>query len=192
RLAKAWYFVAALLVAPQIFLIWTSGTVSENLADAVICALGGYFLGARRSRAVAVSLFIYTLAVITMAFAAKWGARGGTNIILALAFLAIGWRSMQATWTYHRVHGLRTAWKRVLAISGLAALASVIMLAAVVLLEIWLPQYLGDEALTGLLPVASILLAVLAIMWPLTRRYPFAYSAWLGGRNSQNISEVFD
>src|SRR5262249_41393146 len=86
RLAKAWYFVAALLVAPQIFLIWTSGTVSENLADAVICALGGYFLGARRSRAVAVSLFIYTLAVITMTFAAKWGARGGTNIILALAF----------------------------------------------------------------------------------------------------------
>jgi hypothetical protein len=42
------------------------------------------------------------------------------------------------------------------------------------------------------LVVTAILLSVLAVMWPLTRRYPFAYAEMLGGRQSRDIPKVFD
>ena len=107
------------------------------------------------------------------------------NVILALLVVVMGWRGVQATWTYHRFNGLGTAWKHVAAISGLAAMFSVIVLAAVVLLGLWMPQYMTNEALNGLVVVAAILLPVLAVMWPLTRRYPFA-------QKSGDIPGMFD
>lgn len=193
QLAKAWYFVAALQAALQIFLVWVSAAVSANLVDPLICALGGYVLGARKSRAVAVLLFIYALAVGAMTLAARGGATsGGTNIVLALVVVVVGWRSVQAAWMYHKLNGLRTAWKHVVAISSLAAVVSVIMFAAVVLSQVWMPQYMGNGTLTFLIEVATILLSVLAVMWALTRRYQFACSEMLGGRNSREIPAVFD
>lgn len=52
---------------------------------------------------------------------------------------------------YHRSNGLRTAWKRVIAISGLTVAISMLMLAGVGLLDILLPGYLEDEMLAGTL-----------------------------------------
>lgn len=141
----------------------------------------------------AVLLFLYALAVGAVTLGAMGdGSRGGKGIIMALVVIGIGWRGVHATWTYHRVNELRTAWKHVLAISGLAVVVSLSLFAGFVLFEIWQPQYAGDEALMGILLVAAILLSVLAVMWPLTRRYPFAYPKMLGGRQSRDIPKVFD
>jgi hypothetical protein len=193
QLRRAWYVVAALQAALQLLRVWLSEGAAPDLVDPIICALGGYFLGARKSRAVAVLLFLYALAVGAVTLGAMGGgSRGGTGVIMALVVVGIGWRGLQATWTYHRVNELRTAWKHVLAISGVALVASLFMFAAFVFFEIWQPQYVGDETLMGVLVVAAILLSVLAVMWPLTRRYPFAYPEMLGGRQSRDIPQVFD
>ena len=184
QLAKTWYFIAGLQAALQIFLIWLYAGFAGNLVDPIICALGGYFLGTRKSRALAVSLFIYALAAGALTVVER-GDAGGMNLILALVVVVMGWRGVHATWTYHRLNGLRTAWKHVAAISGLAAMFSVIVLAAVVLLGLWMPQYMTNDALNGLVVVAAILLPVLVVMWPLTRRHPFA-------QKSGDIPGVFD
>ena len=192
-LRRAWYAVAVLQGALQLLRMWLSDGFAPDLIDPIICALGGSFLGARKSRAVAVLLFLYALAVGAVTLGAMGGgSRGGTGVIMALVVVGIGWRGLQATWTYHRVNALRTAWKHVLAISGVALVASLFVFAAFVLFEIWLPQYVGDETLMGVLVVAAILFTVLAVMWPLTHRYPFACPEMLDGRQSRDIPKVFD
>jgi hypothetical protein len=192
-LRRAWYVVAALQGGLQLLRMWLSEGFAPELVDPIICALGGYFLGARKSRAVAVLLLLYALAVGAVTLGAMGGgSRGGTGVIMALVVVGIGWRGLHATWIYYRANALRTAWKHVLAISGMAAVASLFVFAAFVLFEIWWPQYAGDETLMGMLVVAAILLVVLAVMWPLTRRYPFAYPEMPGGLQGRDIPTVFD
>lgn len=193
RLARACYVVAALQAVAQILLLGLAKGQAENLADAVIYAGGGYFLAARKSRAVAVTLLAYAVAAGAFALAALGGtAEGGAGIFMALIMIAIGWRGVRATWLYHRINGLKTVWKHVVAASGAVVVAIILVFVVLVVLEIWAPHYLDDDALAGAIIMAAIVLSVVGVMWPLTRRYPFTYPEMLGGRNSADIPAVFD
>ena len=194
-LARAWYFIAGLQAALQILLIWLYAGFVANLVDPTICAFGGYFLGTRKSRALAVSLFVYALAAGALTVVGRGDGRGGgVELILALVIVVMGWRGVQATSVYHRVNGLRTAWKHVAAISGSRRSR---------LVPSWWSRrsscsHFGCRSTrpmtwsNGSVGIAAILLPVLAVMWPLTRRYPFAYPEMLGGRKRSDIPGVFD
>jgi hypothetical protein len=175
RLRNTWFAVAGWQAAMQTIVMLNTGAFTADLLDAAICAIGGYFLGTRKSRSVAISLFAYSLASAALTFADKFGAApGGTNIILAVVVVAIGWRGIRATWVHHSSNGLRTAWKRVIAISSLAALVSIVVIVGLSLGIAFTSLGHDNDSLVGSLAVGALLGSILIVMAPLTWWYPFA------------------
>jgi len=178
QLCKAWLVIGG-VQALVFFLLLLNGRGDPLLGalSTLLAAVGGYFLGARKSRAVAVVLFIYSLSVAIPAVAGFSRRPNAVGIALAALFVLISWRGLRATWVYHRAMGLRTAWKRVVLISGLATLVSILAFIGMAVAVAILHPDSRDESvkrLMGELFMILVGLSFVLIVAPLTRRYPFA------------------
>ena len=187
QLSRAWYVLAAIQAVLLGFLVFERASPPANLVDPLLCALGGYFLARRKSRAVAVSLFLYALLSSAITLAAGLGmATGGRNVILALATIVIAWRGIHATWVYFSSRKLRTAWGRVAAISAVVLVALVAIFIGVFYWAIR-NHHSEDEDTMSLLTMGAVVATLVLVMAPLTWRYPFAISP--GG---VDVATVFD
>lgn len=173
-IAKGWYALAGLQAVLLAVIAWSTGVLDADLLDPLVPLIGGYFLGRRKSRAVAVTLMAYALGTAATTIANKLDlyGHGGTNVLLALFVLLWGWRGIRATWIHHQARGNPVAWARVAAVSGAGATCAVLVFLVVVVGAV-----VADWDLEGALFGVAVLLAPLAglilVMAPLTRRYPF-------------------
>jgi hypothetical protein len=95
--SMAFFFIAGLQAALSFLLGY------EILFDAVIYAVGGFFLRRSNSRVAAVILLLLAIVSIGVTFANKVGANlgGGSNIFLALIVLWAAIRAVEATFKLH-------------------------------------------------------------------------------------------
>jgi hypothetical protein len=174
QITMAWYTIAGIQLAISIFLVYLGKFPLENLFDPIALAIGGYFIQSRKSRSVAVVLFLIALAELAVTLAANAGlTAGGRNIWLAIIVVLVGWRSIRATWLFQKIHNAKVNWKRVGWISALVSgLAILLAIISIVGLIIAIPQ--PTEIMYGLAMLVPILAAVTVGMGLLTKRYPLA------------------
>jgi hypothetical protein len=167
KVVIGWYAFAAWQILVHTIYMLVAGRFSGYVIDGAVLAIGAYFLGARNSRSVALALFGYSLITVVTMLA--------EHSVRPLVFVAVvlGWCGVRATWIRHRSGGFRTAWKRAIAISSLASVASLVAVVGVaVLLAFTSVDPEGD--LASELFFAALVLALTVVMAPLSRRYPFA------------------
>ena len=174
-LAKGWYFLGALALVLQSFLAWMAWVYPANLLDGLFCLVGGYFLVRRKSRALAAALLGYALFVGAVTFLGKFGViapQGGTNIILAIIAIAIGWRGCRATFVYQRKVRHRIAWKHVIWIwLSFILTGALLFIITVNLLEVIFRQL--SHNMVGNLAVLMLVVFSLLYFVILTHVYPF-------------------
>jgi len=153
-------------------------------------AAGVYFVRSRMSRAVAVAQFAY---VVLVAFTALFPfVQDGTPLsrvlgpLLAIFMARIAWRGLLATGVHHHAANLRTEWKRVVAISALAAaIVPCIAVAAVIGMD--RIAYPDTDEREVRLAIEIALASFPLIMGILTWKYPFAKRDM-----AKNVAEVFE
>ena len=176
-ISTGWYSVAVLQGLLLTFLVVMQAFPSGDLIDPFAAAFGGYFIRSRKSRALAVALFLYSLAVLAITVAAKLGmAQGGTNIILALVVVYIGWRGIPATWFYQRRRCADIQWGRTVLISLATALTGFVGIIAAAII-IGIAEGMGKPipaSYTGLLYAALVFFPTVLTIALLTRKWPLA------------------
>ena len=172
-LSTAWYVLAALQSLVIGIQILGGAQPSADLMDPVLCVVGGYFLRRRKSRVLAVLLFVYALLVLAVTTAALIGVTpGGRNIALAGVMVVVGWRGIRATIIYARENRLRLRWLRVLAVSGAALLAAAVFFAVASILVVSIFPDMNEDS-AGLLIVAPALFSYLVTVGTLSMAFPF-------------------
>jgi len=115
--AAGWYAVAVIQGILLTVLAFAGQVSPGDLVDPFAAALGGWFLSTRKSRALAVALFLYSLVILAVTVGAKLGmTQGGTNIFLAIAVVYIGWLGIPATWFWQRRRCAEIRWLPVILI----------------------------------------------------------------------------
>ena len=82
--------------------------------------------------------------------------RGVAGVIFVAIIVLIGWRGVRATWLYHIRSGLRTSWKRVLAISSLAAFVSILTFGGLALAAVLMALDIENDDVMGTLVMGTV------------------------------------
>jgi hypothetical protein len=174
ELQKMWYWLGGLQFVFQAIFSYIEGKPSLNLLDGFFCVAGGYFLGSRKSRAIASVLFLYAVLVGFMTFNSfVTHTGGGRNWILALIIIYAGGRGIRATWLYHSTIRDETRWKWVFGVTAIGVVCAFLSAALLTIIASIAQYDLDNEDVLGTTLVAGFLLGI-SVMIPLTSRYPFA------------------
>lgn len=186
NVSNGWYAVAVLQAIALSILVFASGQSAANLVDPLAAGLAGYFLRNRKSRALAVALFLYALFILVITVGNRFGVvqGGGSNIILAGLMVYIGWRAIPATWFYQRRRCAELRWAPTILITlvtaavGLASIFGVaVALGVAQQMGIQISPSVSDLSYAvGMFFPPVLLLAGLTMRWPFTQ--PDAACPW--------------
>lgn len=185
NLAGSWYALAVVQAVVLTILVFAQGYSAAQLVDPFAAAAGGYFLRSRKSRALAIVLFLYSLFILATTVAARLGAgQGGTNIILAIIVAYVGWRGIPATWFYQHRRCAEVRWGPTILIS-LATVGCVLACIFGVAIALAVAEQMGTPASKAVSEFsyaaaeffpAVLLIAALTLRWPFTQ--PDAACPW--------------
>jgi hypothetical protein len=114
--SKGLYIIASIYLIIGIFLFFTRN-LPAIIFNILICLSAGYYLPTRKSRSLAIILFVYSFLFTIDAFVSfiwlyKPGL-GGKSIFLAVIVLLMSYRSIIATNMYQRALNVKISWKNV-------------------------------------------------------------------------------
>ncbi len=184
-ISNLWYAFAALQAVGLTVLYFGHQAALGDLLDPLGAALAGYFLQARKSRALAIVLFLYSLLILGITIANRFGfGHGGTNFILALIVVYMGWRAIPATFFYQKRRCAELRWLRIV-LNSLVTAAVVFVSIFVVAFGIGFTMGLGGSVsqpvqdltyAAGMFFPAALVMAGLTLRWPFTE--PDAACPW--------------
>lgn len=183
EVGNSWYGIAVVTLLFSFFL----GNFLSVISDAAVYAIAGYFLPRKKSRTHALFMFLLSLVVLSgtvyNAFSHLGGNQivGGRNISLALLVAGIGWRGVEASFSYHSrsSESRGTVWRNVAIVWGATALVTAIFCIGLVVGNSWIEtqkgvflseQEMETSLILGLLPVWLICFLGLPRRFPLTRK----------------------
>ncbi len=168
ELRKGWYAIAALQGVFVIYMAWFT-----SLLDVGIYLIAGYFLPRRKSRTLAWGMLFFSIFVLLLTIASRFGAyEGGKNIVLALMVVGLAYRSVKACSVFH--HRTQPVWKNVFIVWGTALFATLVVLviSLVVIITIYPDWEAMSEEQLGILLLIPIIPVLLASFLMLPRRFP--------------------
>ena len=178
------------------FLSWSNHALSANLADPLFMVSIGLVLRNRPSRFAALTLFLYSIFIAYVTFAARAGIStggfGGKNIILAVLFLYAGYKGVQGTFGFHRIHNTRTSIKSILFLSAII-FGYTILVTAIYIGAMFIPQLERmfeniSESLMGTLwmvPVVTVIFLGTLGLLPGTKKIKVVQEA---AKHEENIT----
>lgn len=173
ELSTLWYLIAALQGIFVAILVWIGKMPFADFGDPFVYAVGGYFIKTRKSRAVAVTLLLASLAAAYVTIEAKMGLReGGRNIVLALIVVLLGCRTVMVTWFYQRHMRARIRWLRVVWVSMLVAVVCAILDLIAIVAVMMRVEGLSEDALGAIIIYVPLVLVPILLGF-LTRKWPF-------------------
>ena len=143
--------------------------------DPLVYGASGSFLTRRRSRAIAVFVFVYALFALTAAVLSSSGWL--RQIVVGTAAVTAGYIALQATraaWFDQRTRTLVTDWRNVAFVS----FATIFIFAlSAAFLGYWARRagfHIENSNVFGLVALAAAMVAIFGVMAPLSGRRPFA------------------
>jgi hypothetical protein len=116
EISYGWYVIGSIYLIIGILLLFTQNSLSF-IFDVLICLSGGYYLPTRKTRALAIFLFVYSILITLDTFGSFTGLYkigfAGKNIFLAVIALLLSYRSIVATYKYQRSINSELSWKNV-------------------------------------------------------------------------------
>jgi hypothetical protein len=187
KISKILYIFALIFMVMGIIQIITQNKV-ETISVSPMYFFVGFFLKRRKSRALAI--FLIAFAVIETIFTfisfghTYWSALSIPFIIL---LLAMGYRSILATFLYHRSIKSNISWKNVFIVSTISLLISVIIFC---LSTIFLFEYGYDieSYKSSNITMAIHILIIAPALGILTRWFPFSYMDNLKPHSKEVVS----
>jgi len=178
KLGKGWYAFAAIITVVGLVLIFIAQGSWAFIGDALLCAAAGYCLPRYKSRAFAVFLFIYSVAVGILTIATRLGQyKGmGQNIVLAMFLILTGYRGVVATFVYHKNLGTRIQRRNTAIAVGACLLMAVLSFTALVMVlviqKLSGTAMLSDDAVAYSWMAGTVIGCILVLVI-LNRRIPF-------------------
>ena len=172
-ISMVFYVMAILYSFMGIIYYFSTKPSAAFLFDVILCLSGGYFLPSRKSRALSILYLLYAGLITVLTFMSIVGLYkegiNGKNIILGITLIVASYRSLLATYVYHRLIKSKISWKNISYVILIASTISVIYFFSVVfVLTIYSINF---ESQSIFMPLYTIIIVtVLAI---LTRRLPF-------------------
>jgi hypothetical protein len=173
--------------------IFSNPALAINLTDPIFLAAIGYVLYLKPSRFAAVCLFLYSILIAYVTFAARAGIEtsgfGGKNIFLALLLIYAGYQGLVGTFKYHKYSETSLNPKAVIKITFITALYSVVSL-FLIMVPMFIPQteqyFMGmsDDTLGIIIlipPILAIFLSLLGFL-PFTKKISFVTESKANGQ----------
>lgn len=126
-----------------VFLSLLNPLLAINLFDSLFMVSLGLILKNKPSRLIALILFLYSILTVYTTIKARLGIStegfAGTNIILAIMFFYAGYKDVQGTFGYHRVHNTKIIIKNIFFLSviifGYSVLITIIYFSVISILQ---------------------------------------------------------
>ncbi|CAM4527574.1 MULTISPECIES: hypothetical protein [Myxococcus] len=181
--SKALWFIAGLQTLALLVLAFLAKGDSAKhiggLVDALILAVGAYFLPRRRSRALAVVVLLLASVGLVTTVLNRMGASlsGGRNIWLGLALVAISVSGVRAAFAYHRYVPSRAQLGNIALVVVLTSVYAAITLVATLIVAAVLGLSDDQASIAAVLTMVAVLTAGYAGTLPFVRHRPFAIPA---------------
>ena len=181
-ISMVFYVMAILYSFMGIIYYFSTKPSLAFLFDVVLCLSGGYFLPIRKSRALSILYLLYAGLITVLTFMSIVGLYkegiGGKNIILGITLIVASYRSLFATYVYHRLIKSKIAWENIFYVILILSTISVIYFFVFVFI---LTIYgINFESQSIFMPLYTII--IVAILAILTKRLPFT-------KNSKSIND---
>lgn len=180
EVSKALWFFASLQTLGSLVLAFLAkgNSISHlsSIADALVFAVGAYFLPRRRSRTLAVGVLLLALVdlVTTVLNRMDVSSSGGRNIWLGLLLVAIAVSGVRAAFAYHRYVPSRAQPRNIALVVVLTSVYAVVTLVAAAVMAVVF-EWSDDQAgIAVILSMIVVLTAGYAGSLPFVRRRPFA------------------
>ena len=163
------FVIAAIQTVVFGFIYWSNpALLTVNLFDPVLMASLGLLLRNRPSRFAALTLFLHSIFIASLTFAARTGILTGVNVggnmALAILYLYAGYKGVQGTFGFHKIHKTKTN------IKNLFLLSVIVLFYAIGVTAIYIgamfipplePMFANmSESLIGVLWIVSVVLVV--------------------------------